>query len=65
MELKNPRPIFLNDPDGWHWSLTWRNASGHEIHRVESDVTFSTEIEARTNFKEREVQLMSERRCVE
>lgn len=65
MELTNPRPIFLNDPRGWHWSLSWKNASGKETHRVQSDRTFATEVEARTAFKDREAQLLSERHRVE
>lgn len=65
MELTNPRPIFLNDPHGWHWCLTWKNASGHEIHRVESNKTFATEVEARTDFRNREAELFSQRHRVD
>ena len=59
MELTNPRTLFLNDPNGWHWSLTWMDANGQVAHRVESDEVFASQAEARTNFKEREAQLRS------
>lgn len=65
MELTAPRPIFLHDPHGWHWFLTWKNSGGQEIHRVESDKTFATEVEARTDFQDREAQLFSQRHRVE
>lgn len=54
MEPANPRPKFLRDPTGWHWSLMWWTPTKRAFHRVESNTVFASEAEARADFKERE-----------